>query len=108
MRISAVDEKSGYLYFEASPDNATQKYLYRTKLDGTGAAQRVTPDNQAGTHDYELSPKAGFAQHKFSNYYTPNITEWVKLPSHIATDGDKVNKAVLASDKTKSNIEFLP
>ena len=107
MRISAIDEKNGFLYFEASPENATQKYLYQTKLDGTGSALRVTPNNQNGTNDYELSPKASFAQHKFSNYYTPNVTEWVKLPSHTSTDGDKVNKAVQTADRTKSNIEFF-
>ena len=27
----------------ASPDNATQAYLYRCSLDGKGTAERVTP-----------------------------------------------------------------
>ena len=107
MKISAIDEKNGWLYFEASPENATQKYLYKTKLDGTGTPLRVTPANQTGTNDYELSPNGIYAQHKFSNYYTPNVSEWVKLPGHISIDGDKVNKAVLIADKTKSNIEFF-
>lgn len=107
MQISAVDERNGFLYFEASPENATQKYLYRTKLDGTGNAIRVTPSNQSGTSEYELSPTAAFARHSFSNYYTPNVTEWVKLPAHQPIDGDKVNKAVFQSDKTKTNLEFF-
>ncbi|MCX6336032.1 MAG: DPP IV N-terminal domain-containing protein [Bacteroidetes bacterium] len=107
MQISAIDEKNGYLYFEASPDNATQKYLYRTKLDGTGTAMRVTPANQPGTHSYTLSPNAIFAKHSFSNYYTPNVTEWVKLNTHQPIDGDKVNKAVQVSDKSKINLEFF-
>ncbi len=42
MDIAAVDERGGYLYFHASPENATQKYLYRTKLNGTGNAERLT------------------------------------------------------------------
>lgn len=107
MQISAIDEKNGYLYFEASPDNATQKYLYRTKLDGTGSAMRVTPANQPGTHSYTLSPNAIFAKHSFSNYYTPNVTEWVKLNTHQPIDGDKVNKAIQVSDKSKINLEFF-
>ena len=107
MQISAIDEKNGYLYFEASPDNATQKYLYRTKLDGTGSAIRVTPANQPGTHSYTLSPNAIFAKHSFSNYYTPNVTEWVKLNTHQPIDGDKVNKAIQVSDKSKINLEFF-
>ena len=107
MQISAIDEKNGYLYFEASPDNATQKYLYRTKLDGTGTAMRVTPANQPGTHTYTLSPNAIFAKHSFTNYYTPNVTEWVKLNTHQPIDGDKVNKAIQQSDKSKINLEFF-
>ncbi len=107
MQISAIDEKNGYLYFEASPDNATQKYLYRTKLDGTGTAMRVTPANQPGTHSYTLSPNAIFAKHSFTNYYTPNISEWVKLNTHQPIDGDKVNKAIQVSDKSKINLEFF-
>jgi len=36
-----IDEKTGYAYFYASPVNATQQYLYKTKLDGKGKAERV-------------------------------------------------------------------
>ncbi|MEY2903165.1 MAG: hypothetical protein RLY89_2271 [Bacteroidota bacterium] len=107
MQISCIDEKGGYLYFEASPENATQRYLYRTKLDGSGSAQRITPDNQPGTHNYEIAPGAIYARHQFSNYYTPNTTEWVKLPGHVGTDGDKVNEAISQQDKTKSSLEFF-
>ncbi len=107
MQISCIDEKSGYLYFEASPENATQRYLYRTRLDGSGTAQRITPDNQPGTHNYEIAPGAVYARHQFSNYYTPNTTEWVKLPGHVGTDGDKVNIAISQQDKTKSSLEFF-
>lgn len=107
MQISCIDERSGYLYFEASPENATQRYLYRTRLDGSGSAQRITPDNQPGTHNYEIAPGALYARHQFSNYYTPNTTEWVKLPGHVGTDGDKVNEAISQQDKTKSSLEFF-
>ncbi len=34
--IQSIDEKKGWLYFIASPDNPTQRYLYRTKLNGKG------------------------------------------------------------------------
>jgi dipeptidyl-peptidase-4 len=110
MSISAIDEKSGYVYFLASPDNATQKYLYRTKLDGSGKADRLSPANQQGTHDYDVSPNGNSAIHNFSNYYTRKVTEAVSLPSHKTFTGDeKVNKALAASEeaKAKSNIEFF-
>jgi len=107
MQISRIDEKSGWLYFEASPENATQRYLYRTRLDGSGSAQRITPDNQPGTHNYEIAPGALYAKHQFSNYYTPNTSEWVKLPGHVGTDGEKVTEAISQQDKTKSSLEFF-
>jgi dipeptidyl-peptidase-4 len=107
MDISAIDEKTGYVYFFASPDNATQKYLYRTKLDGTGTAERLTPQSQPGTHDYDVSPTGKYAKHKFSNYFTPNVNEWVSLPDHTSIDGDAVNKALAKSDKTKSGLSFF-
>ena len=41
--FQAMDEKSNTVYFMASPTNATQQYLYKTKLDGTGKMERVSP-----------------------------------------------------------------
>jgi len=109
MKINAIDEKNNYVYFEASPQNATQKYLYRTTLDGKGKAERISPANQEGTHDYDVSPQAKFALHSFSNYYTPEAFEWIALPSHTFINGNDVNAAVKehAADKSKSNIEFF-
>ena len=107
MSISAIDENSGYVYFDASPTNATQKYLYRTKLDGSGNAERLSPLNQNGTHEYAVSPTGKFAHHVFSNYYTPNTAEWVALPNHDAIDGHKVYNAIQQSDSTKSKVKFF-
>jgi dipeptidyl-peptidase-4 len=107
MDIKLIDEKSGYVYFMASPDNATQKYLYRSRLNGKDVAERVSPLNQQGTHDYTISPNGKFAFHRFSNYYTPQTDEWVALPSHDALDGHKVYNALQAADSTKSNVSFF-
>ncbi len=107
MGICSIDENGGYVYFYASPDNATQKYLYRTKLDGSINAERLSPANQNGTHSYTVSPSGKFAQHSFSNYYTQTAREWVSLPSHTSFNGDNINKAVAKSDQSKSNVEFF-
>lgn len=107
MGVTAVDEAGGYVYFNATPDNATQRYLYRTKLDGSSAAERVSPMNQQGTHTYNMSPGAKFAQHSFSNYYTPPSREWISLPEHKTFNGDNVNTAVAKANKSKSNVEFF-
>src|SRR5687768_5534783 len=82
IEVSSIDEKSGYCYFLASPENATQQYLYRTKLDGSGALERITPMEFPGTHRYNVSPGAAYAQHNFSNASTEPITEWITLNGH--------------------------
>jgi dipeptidyl-peptidase-4 len=108
MEIAALDEPGGYIYFHASPENATQKYLCRTKLDGSGQLEMVSPTHQKGTHTYRLSPNARFAQHNFSNYYTKPVSEWITLPDHKGINGEnKVNDTLAKADKSKSNIEFF-
>jgi dipeptidyl-peptidase 4 len=79
---AVVDEKGGWFYFYASPDNATQKYLYRARLDAASAPERVTPKNQPGTHNYVFSPDAKWAFHTYSTFDNPPVTELVKLSDH--------------------------
>ncbi|MBL0268144.1 MAG: DPP IV N-terminal domain-containing protein [Chitinophagaceae bacterium] len=108
MDISTIDEAGGYVYFHASPDNATQKYLCRTRLDGTGQLEMVSPANQKGTHTYRLSPNGKYAQHSFSNYYTTPVNEWISLPDHKGINGEnKVNDALSKAAPSKSNISFF-
>jgi len=89
-----VDEKGGWFYFYASPDNATRKYLYRARLDGTGAPERVTPANQPGTHDYDVSPDAKWAFHTYSTFDNPPVTELVKLSDHKVVRALEDNEAL--------------
>jgi dipeptidyl-peptidase-4 len=107
MGISAIDEKNGYVYFLASPNNATQKYLYRTKLNGAQPAERISPANQNGFHEYAVSPNALFAEHIFSNHYTPCVREWISLPNHNGLDGNLVNEAIAKADSGSSNVQFF-
>ncbi|TWU19823.1 S9 family peptidase [Planctomycetes bacterium Poly21] len=79
---AVVDENDGWFYFYASPENATQKYLYRVPLDGTGTLERITSKDQPGSHDYDFSPNADLAFHTFSTLDSPPIIELVELPSH--------------------------
>ncbi|MDE1193497.1 MAG: S9 family peptidase [Arachidicoccus sp.] len=75
----AVNEKEGYVYFLASPDNATQQYLYRTKIDGSGSAEKLSSAEEQGTNDYDISPNGTFAEHTFSNANTMPYTDWLDL-----------------------------
>ena len=87
--IKCIDDRNGYVYFMASPNNATQLYLYRTKLNGKGKLEPLSPSDLVGTHDYNISPYAKFALHSFSNYKTPQVTEWIKLPDGKPLDEDQ-------------------
>ncbi|GGA99673.1 S9 family peptidase [Puia dinghuensis] len=80
--LKAIDEKGGYAYFMASPDNATQQYLYRVRLDGKGNLELVSPATRKGTHNYNISPNALYATHNFSNHLYESVSEWVSLPKH--------------------------
>lgn len=77
-----VDEAGGWYYFYASPDNATQRYLHRVPLDGSGSLERITPDDQPGTHDYVISPDAQWAIHTYSTLNDPPVVQLVRLPDH--------------------------
>ncbi len=108
MDIAEVDEKGGYVYFHASLENATQKYLYRTLLNGKGGLEKLTPKDQLGTHHYNVAPGAQFALHSFSNHYVPHTNEWISLPKHQALNNEnKINEAITRADKSKSNVEFF-
>jgi dipeptidyl-peptidase 4 len=81
IELLAVDEQADSVYFIASPDNPTQRYLYRVHLDGTGQ-ERVTPAAEVGSHDYEISPNARWAIHRFSAFDMIPRTTLIQLPSH--------------------------
>ncbi|MDX2306392.1 MAG: S9 family peptidase [Microscillaceae bacterium] len=103
-----IDEKGGFVYFYASPDNPLQKYLYRIALNGKGKLEKISPANQEGTHDYNISKNAQFARHRFSNYYTPPLTEWIDLKKHTALKAeDDINKKLNPEAKAQSNISFF-
>lgn len=80
--LKTVDEKGGYVYFMASPDNSTQQYLYRILLNGKGKLELLSPADQKGSHNYMLSPNGKYASHNFSNHRNQSVSEWVSFPGH--------------------------
>jgi dipeptidyl-peptidase-4 len=80
--IAGLDTKAGYLYYIASPDNPTQRYLYRTRLDGRGKAERLTPADKSGINGYDISPDYRFAFHTYSRFGVPPQTALIQLPTH--------------------------
>ena len=82
--IEGIDQDEKWLYYIASPEDPTERYLYRSALDGSGKTERVTPAGQNGTHAYQLSPGAEWAIHTYSSADNPPITELVRLPDHVS------------------------
>lgn len=78
--IYALSEDN--IYFSASPQNATQRYLYSAALNGSGKLKRITPENYRGINTYEISPNAMYAIHKHTNTETPTSSRLIRLPSH--------------------------
>ncbi len=103
----AVDERSNFVYFLASPTNATQMYLYKTKLDGKGKLELVTPPGLEGRHGYEISPTGNFAQHTFSNTYTKRVSEWIDLSTHKPLTEKEGIQSKLAQAQVDKKVEFF-
>ena len=107
-RIASIDDANGVVYFIASPDNPTQRYLYSMPLrsqskepdggTGRGSLQRLTPADQPGWHDYNISPDHAMAVHTYSSFGQPPRVELIRLADHRTiqtfTNNDKVRHAV--------------
>jgi dipeptidyl-peptidase 4 len=107
IELKYTDEKNGYIYFMASPENATQKYLYRCKLNGNEKSEQMSPQAMKGTHDYSFSPNGEFALHSFSNHYTKPSKEFLSFPENIPLNE---NESILSRLKTleeKPALEFI-
>lgn len=92
--IQNIDVKNGYVYFIASPDNASQRYLYRAPLNGKKESERLTPTDQPGYHRYQISPDSKWAIHTFLSASTPMTIDLVSLPKHKSIRMLVENKAL--------------
>lgn len=81
LELMPIDWKNKKFFFMASPDNATQRYLFSCNLDGSDL-KRLTPSDIPGTHKYDLSPSSEFAIHTYSSLGVPPITSVISLPDH--------------------------
>jgi dipeptidyl-peptidase-4 len=81
-KLVSVDEINGWLYFIASPDNVSQRYLQRTRLDGSGEMQQVTPSQFSGTNSYQISADSSWAIHSYSSFLSAPVYSLISLPDH--------------------------
>ncbi|MEZ6134874.1 MAG: S9 family peptidase [Pirellulaceae bacterium] len=81
IELVAIDDSSELAYVIASPENATQRYLYHVNLDGSGW-QRLSPTSQPGTHAYRFSADKKFAVHTWSSLTRVPTIDLISLPDH--------------------------
>ncbi len=108
MDINLIDEKNNTIYFMASPTNATQLYLYKTKLDGKGKLEMVTPSILPGTHSYSISPNGLFARHSYNSSVVAPITEWMNFTTNnpLTMDGS-ITTQLAKQQPPKNKVEFF-
>ncbi|MEI7960535.1 MAG: S9 family peptidase [Chitinophagaceae bacterium] len=82
VQINCIDPQNGYVYYIASPDNFTQRYLYRSSINGNGDAERVTPATFNGQSSYQISGNSAWAIQTFQNSSTPPVISLIHLPDH--------------------------
>jgi dipeptidyl-peptidase-4 len=99
--IEGIDDKGGWLYYVASPDNPTQKYLFRSRLDGKGAPERISLRTEPGTHGYDRSPNYKYAIETYSSLGNPPVTRLVRLP------GNQVIRTLVDNARLKARMARL-
>jgi dipeptidyl-peptidase-4 len=93
--VAAIDDANGWLYFMASPEDPTQRYLYRTRLDGSGDMERITPEEFSGTNAYNIAPGMRWAIHTHSSFMQPPQYRLIELPAHSTQEMLESNQAVI-------------
>jgi len=77
LSVQRVDTMGKWIYYTASPDHPTQRYLYRVNYDKKSPPIRVTNESEAGIHTYNMSPGGRFAIHTYSRFGVPPIVTLV-------------------------------
>ncbi len=101
IRIDRIDDAGEWMYFIASPGNATQRSLFRVKLDGKGKLERITPKTETGIHTYDISPDGKWAFHTSSAFDAPPTIQLVNLPGH------KVIRTLVDNAKLRDNLKKI-
>lgn len=97
------DVPNKLIYFLASPDNATQKYLYKVSMKG-GKAQKVTPEAFKGSNQYTISPNGKIAMFTNNSVNAISIGSVISLPDHKELVAAKRSAK---ADPARSKAEFF-
>jgi dipeptidyl-peptidase-4 len=103
-----LSDRTGYV--NASPDNATQRYLFQISMDGDFTPKRITPVGYAGINRYDISPNGTYALHTHSSAMTPTSVHLIRLPEHEIIHTFAENQAYLSKLKKEvkmPSVEFF-
>jgi dipeptidyl-peptidase-4 len=108
-KVLGADEKTGWLYYIASPEQPSQRYLFRTRLDGKGTAERLSPGGESGTHVYDRAPGFRYALETYSGFGKPPVIRIVRLPNHetVRTLVDNAPLRARVASLRKGKVEFF-
>jgi dipeptidyl-peptidase 4 len=109
MSVERIDQVGQQMYYLASPENATQAYLYRASLSSPGEGVRITPADQPGSHSYDISPDCRWAFHTYTRSNHVSVIDLVSLPDgrRIRTLEDNVALQTAAAPLLAPPVEFL-
>jgi len=86
------------IYFMASLEDPTQRYLYH--IDD-GIKKRITPTQYSGVNTYDVSPNGKYAYHSHTSASEPRSVRLISLPDH------KNIKTVIGNDIYKRQLSKL-
>jgi dipeptidyl-peptidase-4 len=107
IEVKYVDPAEKTVYFMASPDNATQSYLYMVDADDPGRPEMLSPESLKGTHDYSFSGNGRYASHSFSNHFTKSYSEMISFPGQRPLSEERSILAKLDSLQETPEVEFF-
>lgn len=101
INIQGIDQINNYIYFIASPNNATQRYLYRKSIFEDKEKELLTPLELVGTNNYNISPNYKWAIHYHSSINTPTDADIISFPDH------KPIRNLLSKDELQEKLSKL-
>ena len=103
IKVDHIDTANGWVYYTASPDDNTARYLFRSPLTGEPAVERLTPDSEPGFHEYDVATNSKWAFHTFSTLSKPPTVDIVALPDHasqrIIVDNEEVEQLLQSTPR---------
>lgn len=83
--VKGINQAGDLVYIIASPENATQRYLYGLDLKSK-KINRLTPEIYEGLNLYDISPNGRYAYFRTESAREPAKGFMITLPDHTITD----------------------